>query len=67
MKGGNLTAIVFEDRMSIGMYNMDLHSIDNCTYEPFAQNKPLPFFIPLRAFSNRDISNLIVTGRAISQ
>lgn len=65
--GGNLTANPFNDRMSIGMYNMDLHSIKNCTYPPFAQNIPLPFFIPLRAYSNKDISNMIVAGRSIAQ
>lgn len=46
---------------------MDLHSINDCKYEAFAQNYPLPFFLPLRAFSNQDIDNLIVTGRAMAQ
>lgn len=53
--------------MSIGMYNMDLHSIDGCEYEPFPQKYPLPFFIPLRAYSNKDTDNLIVAGRALAQ
>ena len=65
--GNSLTATPFGDRVSIGMYNMDLHSIKGCIYPPFAQSTPLPFFIPLRAFSNKDISNLIATGRSISQ
>lgn len=33
--GGSLTAVPFADRMSIGMYNMDIHSIDGCVYEPY--------------------------------
>ena len=46
---------------------MDLHSIKECIYPLFAQSTPLPFSIPLRAFSNNYISNFIVTGRSISQ
>lgn len=65
--GGPLTATVFPDRVSIGMYNMDLHSINNCTYDYYPYNTPLPFFLPLRAFSNQDIDNLIVTGRSMAQ
>ena len=53
--GGPLTGTVFPDRISIGMYNMDLHSINNCKYETYAQNYPLPFFLPIRAYSNIDI------------
>lgn len=53
--GGPVTATVFPDRVAIGMYNMDLHSINDCKYDSFAQNYPLPFFLPLRAFSNQDI------------
>ena len=65
--GESPTATIFPDRMSIGMYNMDLHSIDGCEYEPFPQKYPLPFFIPLRAYSNKDTDNLIVAGRALAQ
>ena len=67
VQGGPVTATAFTDRVAIGMYNMDLHSINNCTYGNFAQNYPLPFFLPLRAFSNQDIDNLITAGRAMAQ
>lgn len=66
-EGGNLTAPIFVDRISIGMYNMDLHQIKGCKYDDFASKIPLPFFIPLRALSNIDISNMLVIGRAIAQ
>ena len=46
---------------------MDLHSIDGCEYDAFPQNYPLPFFIPLRAHSNKNIDNMIVSGRALAQ
>jgi hypothetical protein len=36
--GGKLTGTIFPDRVAIGMYNMDLHSINNCTYGTYAQN-----------------------------
>ncbi len=65
--GGSLIATAFDDRVAIGMYNMDVHSINNCTYGSYPQNYPLPFFLPLRAFSNKDIDNLITTGRAMAQ
>lgn len=65
--GGSLTGTVFPDRIAIGMYNMDLHSINNCTYGTYAQNYPLPFFLPIRAFSNSDIENMITSGRAMAQ
>lgn len=65
--GGSPIATPFTDRVAIGMYNMDVHSINNCTYETYPQNYPLPFFLPLRAFSNKDIDNLIPAGRAMAQ
>lgn len=49
------------------MYNMDLHAIKDCQYDEFPSKIPLPFFIPLRAYSNQDISNMLVVGRAIAQ
>ncbi len=67
MPGGSPTATVFPDRVAIGMYNMDVHSIKNCTYGSYPQNYPLPFFLPIRAFSNQDYDNLITTGRAMAQ
>lgn len=62
-----MTAEPFFDRVSIGMYNMDLHAIKGCEYDEFPSKTPLPFFIPLRALSNQDISNMIPIGRAIAQ
>jgi hypothetical protein len=58
---------VFGDRLSLGFYNMDLHSITGCAYDPYGQNIPLPFFLPARAFTNSKIKNLITAGRAMAQ
>lgn len=62
-----LTATAFADRVALGFYNMDIHSIKNCQYDSYPQNNPLPFFLPLRAFTNSKVSNLIVAGRAMAQ
>lgn len=62
-----LTATAFPDRLSLGFYNMDIHSIKNCQYDSYPQNEPLPFFLPARAFTNNKVSNLIVVGRAMAQ
>jgi hypothetical protein len=62
-----LTSIEFSDRIALGYYNMDIHSIKNCQYDSYPQNEPLPFFLPLRAFTNNKVSNLIVAGRAMAQ
>ena len=62
-----LTATVFRDRISLGFYNMDLHGIKGCQYDYYPTNFPLPFFLPARAFTNDQVSNLIVAGRAMAQ
>jgi hypothetical protein len=62
-----LTSTEFSDRIALGYYNMDIHSIKNCQYDSYPQNEPLPFFLPLRAFTNNKVSNLIVAGRAMAQ
>ena len=62
-----LTATPFTDRVSLGFYNMDIHSIKNCQYDYYPQNEPLPFFLPARAFTSSKLSNLIVAGRAMAQ
>ena len=46
---------------------MDLHEVKGCKYDDFPSKIPLPFFIPLRALSNIDVSNMLVIGRAIAQ
>lgn len=65
--GGSLTATPFDDRVAIGMYNMDIHEIINCEYDKnFPGKYPLPFFLPLRAFTNNKVDNLLVAGRAMA-
>ncbi|CAF1265342.1 unnamed protein product [Didymodactylos carnosus] len=65
----DLVGYIFDDRIAIGAYDVDIHSIAKCKYPPYIYQKYdiLPFFIPLRSLTNRDIDNLIVVGKSIAQ
>jgi hypothetical protein len=67
--GRNLHGVIFEDRLCIGCYNVDIHPMVNCTYPAYmTANYPiLPYYTPLRAMTNRDIDNLIVIGKTMAQ
>ena len=67
--GRNLHGYIFEDRMCIGCYDVDIHPMVNCSYPSYmTEYHPiLPYYIPLRAMTNRDIDNLIVTGKTMAQ
>ena len=66
-----MTGKAFPDRVALGAYNIDIHRIRNCTYPAYMEDTSryniLPYFIPLRALTNRDVDNLIVAGKCISQ
>jgi hypothetical protein len=60
----------FYDRVAIGAYAMDIHGLRGCIYPPYiaaAGHQTLPFFIPFRALTNRDVSNLLVAGKTMAQ
>ncbi|CAF2856831.1 unnamed protein product [Rotaria sp. Silwood2] len=65
----NLHGYIFDDRLCIGAYNVDIHSMIQCTYPSYMhESYPiLPYYIPLRAMTNRDIDNLIVIGKTMAQ
>jgi len=62
----NITGNQFHDRVAIGLYNVDIHGMKNCKYPPAGYNI-LPYYIPFRALTNNKVSNLLVTGRLMSQ
>jgi len=69
---GNATQMVgniFEDRIAIGAYDVDIHAMDNCTYPAYMYEyyPILPFYIPMRALTNKNIGNLLVAGKTIAQ
>ena len=67
--GRNLHGYIFDDRMCIGCYDADIHPMVNCSYPKYmtVDYPILPYYIPLRAMTNRDIDNLIVIGKTMAQ
>lgn len=64
-----LTGTRFADRVAIGVYAADIHSMVGCNYPAYVTRSlaPLPFYIPLRALTNRDVANLVVAGKTMAQ
>ncbi len=60
----------FPDAVGIGAYAIDVHGMSaeaGCSY-PVGPNPELPpFYLPLRAHTNKTISNLLVTGKTMAQ
>lgn len=65
----DLHGYIFDDRLCLGAYDVDIHPMYDCTYPSYVyQFYPiLPYYIPLRAMSNRDIDNLFVIGKTMAQ
>ena len=65
----DLHGYIFDDRLCVGAYDVDIHPMVNCTYPPYMKESYpiLPYYIPLRAMTNRDIDNLIVIGKTMAQ
>lgn len=66
----------FADNVATISYPMDIHPIDNCTYSNDDKSlnlkqgvnaEPYPFYVPLRALTNKDVVNLVVAGKSIAQ
>lgn len=65
----SLTGTQFKDRLALGAYVMDFHPGICSTVAPDYvkhTDDTLPYFIPLRAFTNRDVSNLILSGKNLA-
>lgn len=65
----DLHGYIFDDRLCVGAYDVDIHPMTNCHYPSymFKYYPILPYFIPLRAMTNRDIDNLFVIGKTMAQ
>jgi hypothetical protein len=65
----NLHGYIFDDRLCIGAYDVDIHFMHNCSYPSYMRGyyPVLPYYIPLRAMTNRDIDNLIPIGKTMAQ
>jgi hypothetical protein len=49
-----LTGTVFDDRVALGYYSVDIHPLFNCSYPSYMTqtHPPLPYFIPFKALTN---------------
>jgi hypothetical protein len=65
-----LTGTRFSDRIAIGSYAVDIHPLSTCELPPYVvdnHDEPLPFYIPFRSLTNRDVENLLVAGKTMAQ
>ncbi|MEM9490579.1 MAG: FAD-dependent oxidoreductase, partial [Myxococcota bacterium] len=72
------TGEVFPDRVALGAYIMDFHSLtsDICALPEYVKEiddndalrmSTLPFYIPFRALTHREIPNMLVAGKTMAQ
>lgn len=66
------TGFPFADRVATTIYDYDIHALNGCEGKTEESDihwrkHPKPFYLPLRAFSNDTISNLIVAGKCMAQ
>ncbi|MBM4012455.1 MAG: FAD-dependent oxidoreductase [Planctomycetes bacterium] len=63
------TGTVFPDRIALGAYPADIHPIAGCDMPDYctAAHDTLPFCIPFRALTHRDLGNLLVVGKTMAQ
>jgi hypothetical protein len=72
IRGGSLsTGTRFADRVALGAYVMDFHSTECSTPLPAHlmvadKHDTLPYYLPLRSFTNRDVANLIMSGKSLA-
>jgi hypothetical protein len=65
-----VTGTVYDDRVAIGAYPFDFRTLDNCAMPAYAREPyphTLPYFIPFRALTSRDVPNLLVAGKTMAQ
>jgi hypothetical protein len=63
------TGTVFPDRIALGAYPADIHPISGCEMPDYcrAAHDTLPFCIPFRALTHRDLGNVLVVGKTMAQ
>ena len=66
---GAKTGTIFPDRIALGAYPADVHPISGCTMPEYvvAAHDTLPFCIPFRALTHRELGNLLVAGKTMAQ
>lgn len=66
---GARTGTIFPDRVALGAYPADIHPVATCRMPADAAAPPdtLPFCIPFRALTHRDLTNLLVAGKTMAQ
>jgi hypothetical protein len=66
---GAKTGTIFPDRIALGAYPADVHPISGCTMPAYvvAAHDTLPFCIPFRALTHRELGNLLVAGKTMAQ
>jgi hypothetical protein len=62
-----VTAPAHPDRIALGAYPFDFRPLPGCPRPAQADGATLPYFIPFRALTNRDVANLLVAGRTMAQ
>jgi hypothetical protein len=60
---------VFPDRIALGAYPADIHPIAGCDMPDYCQaaHDTLPFCVPFRALTHRELGNLLVVGKTMAQ
>lgn len=69
-EAADLTGTRFADRVAIGSYAVDIHGLSTCSLPDYVGQIPhetMPYFIPFRALTNRDVDNLLVAGKTMAQ
>ncbi len=63
------TGTVFPDRIALGAYPADIHPIAGCDMPDYctAAHDTLPFCVPFRALTHRELGNLLVVGKTMAQ
>lgn len=63
------TGTVFPDRIALGAYPADIHPIAGCTLPAYLTeaHDTLPFGIPFRALTHRELENMLVAGKTMAQ
>eukprot|EP01112_Ceratiomyxa_fruticulosa_P019682 TRINITY_DN6497_c0_g1_i1.p1 TRINITY_DN6497_c0_g1~~TRINITY_DN6497_c0_g1_i1.p1 ORF type:complete len:588 (+),score=105.17 TRINITY_DN6497_c0_g1_i1:75-1766(+) len=69
---GNATDLVgyyYPDTLAIGCYDVDIHRDVGCTYPSYMNDyyPVLPYYIPFRAMTSRELVNLVVAGKTMAQ
>ena len=63
------TGTRFDDRIALGAYAADVHVLATCQVPHYIRNAgaTLPFYIPFRALTNKQLGNLLVAGKTMAQ